>query len=234
MLTPRITQIIESARADGWVLEPMAKEILADRNLNIPKGVLTGSVDTARQFLAGCKGPVVLKAVSPEILHKTEHRAVVTGVRDPDTLAAQMARLLSLKGCKQVLVEEMVSGIEVLVGAKNDLQFGPVVVLGLGGTSVEIYNDTAIRLAPVIPADVTAMVKALKAGPILEGFRGKPGVNMAELTRTVVDFSRLIMDLEPWFESIDLNPVICDANRCVAADARIILLSEIPENHRPS
>ena len=231
MLTPRITQILESARADGWVLEPMAKEILAERKLSVPKGVLTGSVDTARQFLAGCKGPVVLKAVSPEILHKTEHRAVVTGVRDPDTLAAQMARLLSLKGCKQVLVEEMVSGIEVLVGAKNDLQFGPVVVLGLGGTSVEIYNDTAIRLAPVIPADVTAMVKALKAGPILEGFRGKPGVNMAELTRTVVDFSRLIMDLEPWFESIDLNPVICDADRCVAADARIILLSEIPEQH---
>jgi len=231
MLTPRITQILESARPAGWVLEPMAKEILADRNLAIPKGVLTGSVEKAGQFLADCKGPVVLKAVSPEILHKTEHRAVVTGVRDPDTLAAQMARLLSLKGCKQVLVEEMVSGIEVLVGAKNDLQFGPVVVLGLGGTSVEIYNDTAIRLAPVTPADVTAMVKALKAGPILEGFRGKPGVNMAELTRAVVDFSRLIMDLEPWFESIDLNPVICDADRCVAADARIVLLSETPEHN---
>jgi acyl-CoA synthetase (NDP forming) len=104
-----------------------------------------------------------VEGVSPQILHKTEHQAVVTGVRDPDTLAAQMTRLLSLNGCGQVLVEEMVSGIEVLV-----------------------------------------------------------------------DFSRLIMDLEFFFESIDLNPVICDADRCVAADARIILLSEISENHRPS
>jgi len=226
MLTPRITQIIESARPAGWVLEPMAKEILTERHLTVPKGVLTDSVDTAARFLAGCDGPVVLKAVSPQILHKTEYQAVITHVQDPATLSSHMTRLLSLKGCDQVLVEEMVSGIEVLVGAKNDLQFGPVVVLGLGGTSVEIYNDTAIRLAPVTPADVTSMVNSLKAGPMLEGYRGKPGVNMAALTRMVVDFSRLIMDLEPFFESIDLNPVICDADRCVAADARIILLPE--------
>lgn len=226
MLTPRITQIIESARPAGWVLEPMAKEILTERNLTVPKGVLTDSVDTAARFLAGCNAPVVLKAVSPQILHKTEHQAVVTHVQDTETLSSHMTRLLSLKGCDQVLVEEMVSGIEVLVGAKNDLQFGPVVVLGLGGTSVEIYNDTAIRLAPVTPADVTSMVNALKAGPMLEGYRGNPGVNMAALTRMVVDFSRLIMDLEPFFESIDLNPVICDADRCVAADARIILMPE--------
>jgi hypothetical protein len=91
---------------------------------------------------------------------------------------------------------------------------------------VEIYNDTAIRLAPVTPSDVTTMVKALKAGPILEGFRGKPGVNMAALTRMLVDFSHLVMDLEPFFESIDLNPVMCDSDRCVVADARIILLPE--------
>jgi succinyl-CoA synthetase beta subunit len=226
MLTPRITQILESARSAGWVLEPSAKEILADRKLAVPNSVLTDSVAAAAQFLAKCAGPVVLKAVSPLIVHKTEHQAVVTHVQDPDTLASEMARLLSLKGCDQVLVEEMVSGIEVLVGAKNDLQFGPVVVLGLGGTSVEIYNDTAIRLAPVTEADVTSMVKALKAGPILEGFRGKPGVNMAALTRTLVDFSHLVMDLEPFFESIDLNPVMCDSDRCVVADARIILLPE--------
>ncbi|MEX1313088.1 MAG: acetate--CoA ligase family protein [Desulfotignum sp.] len=226
MLTPRITQIIESARPAGWVLEPMAKEILTERNLTVPKSVLTDSVDTAARFLAGCNGPVVLKAVSPQILHKTEHRAVVTGVRDAHTVSSQMPRLLSLKGCEQVLVEEMLSGIEVLVGAKNDLQFGPVVVLGLGGTSVEIYNDTAIRLAPVIPTDVTSMVNSLKAVAMLKGYRGNPGVNMAALTRMLVDFSHLVMDLEPFFESIDLNPVICDAQRCVAADARIILMPE--------
>lgn len=226
MLSLRSTQIIESARSAGWVLEPLAKEILADRKLVVPKSVLTDSKDTATRFLDDCDGPVVLKAVSPLILHKTEHQAVVTHVQDPDVLASHMARLLSLKGCDQVLVEKMVSGIEVLVGAKNDLQFGPVVVLGLGGTSVEIYNDTAIRLAPVTQTDVISMMNSLGARPIFQGYRGRPGVNMAELTRTLVAFSHLIMDLEPFFESIDLNPVMCDSDRCVVADARIILLQE--------
>ena len=226
MLSPRIRQIFESARPVGWVLEPLAKQVLADRNLAVPRSVLTGSADTAAKFLVDTNGPVVLKAVSPAILHKTEHNAVVIGIEDPDILAAQMARLLSLDGCDQVLVEEMVSGIEVLVGAKNDLQFGPVVVLGLGGTSVEIFNDTAIRLAPVTPADVTSMVNSLEARPIFEGFRGRPGVNMAALTRMLVTFSHLIMDLESFFESIDLNPVICTPDQCVAADARIMLLPD--------
>jgi acetate---CoA ligase (ADP-forming) subunit beta len=226
MLSLRIKQILESARPAGWVLEPLAKEILADRELAVPKSVLTASADTAAQFLADTNGPVVIKAVSPFILHKTEHNAVVIGIEDPDILAAQMTRLLTLDGCDQVLVEEMVSGIEVLVGAKNDLQFGPVVVLGLGGTSVEIFNDTAIRMAPVTPADVTSMVHSLSARPIFEGFRGRPGVNMAALTRMVAAFSHLVMDLEPFFESIDLNPVICTPGQCVAADVRILLLPD--------
>ncbi|MCF8093288.1 MAG: acetate--CoA ligase family protein [Desulfotignum sp.] len=224
MLTQRIKQIIESARPQGWVLEPMAKEILADSGLTIPKGLLTGSFETARQFLEEVDGKVVIKAVSASIIHKTEHQAVVTGIDDPDTLSLQMKRLLSLKGCNQVLVEEMVSGIEILVGAKNDLQFGPVIVLGLGGTSVEIYNDTAIRLAPVTPADVFSMVDSLGAKPVFQGFRGRPGVNMEEMTRFLVAFSHLIMNLEPFFESIDLNPVICTPKSCIAVDARIMLL----------
>jgi acetate---CoA ligase (ADP-forming) subunit beta len=226
MLSHCIRQILASARPMGWVLEPLAKQVLADRDLAVPKSVLTDLTDTAAQFLADTNGPVVLKAVSPAILHKTEHNAVVTGIEDQNVLAAQMARLLSLDGCDQVLVEEMVSGIEVLVGAKNDLQFGPVVVLGLGGTRVEIYNDTAIRLAPVTPADVISMVNSLVARPIFQGFRGRPGVNMAALTRMMTEFSRLVMDLEPFFESIDLNPVICTPDQCVAADARIMLLTD--------
>ena len=226
MLNVQEKQLLDDARPVGWVLEPAAKQLLAGRGLTIPKGVVTGSLDTARQFLVSFGGPVVIKAVSPRILHKTEHQAVIIGIEDPDILASEMTRLLSLDGCDQVLVEEMVSGIEVLVGAKNDPQFGPVVVLGLGGTSVEIFNDTAIRLAPIVASDVTSMVNSLGARPIFEGFRGRPGVDMAALARLLTNFSHLVMDLEPFFESIDLNPVICPPDRCVAADARIIMLPD--------
>jgi acetate---CoA ligase (ADP-forming) subunit beta len=226
MVTQRMQQIIAEAQPIGWVLEPFAKELLALSKLTIPEGILTDSPDTARTFLSDTAHSVVIKAVSADIVHKTEHQAVVTGIQDPDILASEMKRLLALKGCDQVLVEEMVSGIEILVGAKNDVQFGPVVVLGPGGTGVELYNDTAIRLAPVTPADVYSMVDSLGAKPVFEGFRGRPGVNMEALTRMVVTFSHLLMDLEPCFESIDLNPVICTPDQCVVADARIMLLKK--------
>jgi hypothetical protein len=88
---------------------------------------------------------------------------------------------------------------------------------------VEIYKDTAIRMAPVTPGDVVSMVDSLTAKKLFKGYRKKPGVNMERLTRLVVDFSTLIMDLEDTFQSIDLNPVICTRDRCVIADARIML-----------
>ena len=226
MVNRRMKQIIKDAQDLGWVLEPYAKELLVEGGLTIPKGIVTDSPDAAVRFLNSAAGPVAVKAVSAEIVHKTEMQAVVTGIRDQDTLASEIRRLLSLKGCGRVLVEEMVSGIEILAGAKNDAQFGPVVVLGPGGTGVELYNDTAIRLAPVDRTDVYSMVDSLGAKPVFEGFRGRPGVNMEALARMVVTFSHLIMDLEPYFESVDLNPVICTPDRCVAADARIMLLEK--------
>ncbi|MFO7912160.1 MAG: acetate--CoA ligase family protein [Desulfotignum sp.] len=223
VMTSKMQKIIADAQPMGWILEPRAKELLTECRLGIPKGIVTDSPDTAQKFLAACAGPVVIKAVSADIVHKTEHQAVVTGIQDADTLAQHMERLLSLKGCSQVLVEEMVSGIEILVGAKNDTQFGPVVVLGPGGTGVELYNDTAIRMAPVKPTDVYSMVDSLGAKPVFHGFRGQAGVNMEALVHLLVTFSGLIMDLEPFFESIDLNPVICTPDHCVVADARIML-----------
>lgn len=223
MLSKTDKQIIETSQSRGWVMEPEAKQIMAGQGFDIPNFVLTDSVEVARAFLEKSPGPVVIKAVSEKILHKTEFDAVVTGINDEISLEREMERLKSLAGCEQILVEEMVQGLEIIIGAKNDFQFGPVIVLGLGGTSVEIYKDTAIRMAPVTPEDVVSMVDSLTAKKLFKGYRKKPGVNMERLTRLVVDFSTLIMDLENKFQSIDLNPVICTRELCVIADARIML-----------
>ncbi|MCK4768523.1 MAG: acetate--CoA ligase family protein, partial [Desulfobacula sp.] len=163
------------------------------------------------------------KAVSKKILHKTEHQAVVTGIMSSDHLKSEMARLQQLPGCENILVEQMVQGIEVIIGAKNDFQFGPVIVFGIGGTSVEIYNDTAVRMAPLKPDDVLSMVESLKAKKIISGYRGMAGVNMEILTHLIVNFSLFVMELENDIESVDLNPVICTRDRCVIVDARIML-----------
>ena len=216
--------LIRASLGRGWMLEPDAKALIKAHGFDVPRGRVTDNPDTARAFLSDRDGPVVIKAVSGKILHKTEKNAVVTGIWDAKILEAEMARLLRLEGCKKVLVEEMVAaGIEVFLGAKNDPQFGPVIILGVGGTAVEIYNDTAIRMAPVTADQVGAMVKSLKGRALIEGFRGRPGVNLAVLANTVAVFSQLAMALEPNLHSIDLNPLICTRDRCVAVDARIML-----------
>lgn len=223
MLKKNSWNIIKNSQSLGWVLEPDAKELMKLEGFDIPDNVLTNSFERANQFMEDSDSPVVVKAVSKKILHKTEQKAVVTNIASSSHLKKEMARLQKLDGCENILVEQMVEGIELIIGAKNDFQFGPVVVFGIGGTSVEIYNDTAIRMAPLRENDVLSMVESLKAKAILFGHRGKPGVNMKILTRLIVDFSLLIMDLQDNMESIDLNPVICTKNQCIIADARIIL-----------
>ena len=225
MLTTASKKIIESSKPLGWILEPDAKAILKSLGFDIPENIVTRSFDAADQFREACSGPVVAKAVSKKILHKTEHQAVVTDIVSSDHLKKEMERLQTLPGCEAILVEEMIQGIEMIIGAKNDFQFGPVIVLGIGGTSVEIYKDTAIRMAPLKPADVLSMVNSLKAKQIIFGYRGKTGVNMAILTNLVVNFSRVVMDQKNTIESIDLNPVLCTEDRCVIADARMMLTS---------
>jgi hypothetical protein len=223
MLKENKEKILNKSKALGWVLEPDAKALMKLQGLDIPDFILTSSFEAADQFLKDSDGPVVAKAVSKKILHKTEHDAVVTGIFSSDHLKKEMARLEKLEGCENILVEQMVQGFEIIIGAKNDFQFGPVIVFGIGGTSVEIYNDTAVRMAPIKRADVFSMVQSLKAKELITGYRGRPGVDMEILQTLLVNFSDLIMELENDIESLDLNPVICTKDRCVIADARIML-----------
>ena len=221
---------IHAAAERGWVLEPDAKQILTGQGFEVPDSIVTKDPEKAAKFLAAVTGPVVIKAVSPLILHKTEYKAVVIGITEKGLLLQEMDRLLALEGCRAVLVEAMVpQGIELFVGAKNDVQFGPVVILGLGGTAVELYNDTAIRMAPIQSWDVTSMVDSLKAGQVLKGFRGGAGVNMPALIDLMVRFSHLAMALEETFVSMDLNPVICTPDNCMVVDARIMLKTKDAE-----
>jgi acetate---CoA ligase (ADP-forming) subunit beta len=226
MIKKTVKEMIEQSKSSGWLLEPDAKALLKSKNLDIPDCILTNSFEKAENFLKKSKRPVVAKAVSKSILHKTEYNAVVTNISSSKLLKTEMTRLDKLEGCESILIEEMVQGIEIIVGAKNDLAFGPVIVFGIGGTSVEIYNDTAIRLAPLKPSDIPSMVESLKAKKIIYGYRGRPGVNIKVLTDMLINFSNFVMEIENAFQSIDLNPVICTKDRCIIADARIILKTQ--------
>jgi acetate---CoA ligase (ADP-forming) subunit beta len=148
---------------------------------------------------------------------------VKVGIQDAAALNTVFETFSALQGFAGILIEEMLTGIELIVGATNDYQFGPVILMGIGGTGVEIYKDTVIRMAPITEEDVNAMVAGLKGAELLKGFRGEEPISIPDLTRLMLAFSDLVMDLEGDMRSIDLNPVKCTGSRCVVADARIIL-----------
>jgi hypothetical protein len=223
MLTREVQDILSSSKATGWVLEPEAKRLFSFLGLDVPRFIWAKRLEEAVQFAKAIGYPVVGKVVSPNLVHKSDLNGVELGIDDGDRLKEAFLRFSQMNGFAGMLVEEMISGIELIVGAKVDDQFGPIVLLGIGGTGVEIYKDVSLRMAPLVSKDVASMIRCLKGHQVLEGYRGSKPINLGELNRLLLTFSELVMDLESLIDSIDLNPIICSPSRCVVADARIML-----------
>lgn len=223
MLNSETEKILERSKAFGWVLEPAAKQILTAAGLDTPRFKWAATADEAVECAHAIGYPVAAKLVSPKALHKSELKGVALGVASDDKLRETYARFAQFPESSGMLVEEMVDGVELIVGAKSDYQFGPVILMGIGGTGVEIYKDTVLKMAPIQAVDVEMMIQELKGRALLEGHRGAEPVNQTELSRLLISFSDLVMALKDRFQSIDLNPVMATSSRCVVADARIML-----------
>ena len=223
MLKTAISETLNSATESGWVLEPDAKHLLRTAGLKVPAFKVCPEVSEAVAWAGKIGYPVAAKVVSPKAMHKSELKGVVVGIGDDDALREAYKHFRRIDGFCGMLVESIAAGVEVIVGAKIDDQFGPIILIGMGGTAVEIYQDTAIRMAPLIERDVWSMVGSLKARRLLEGYRGSEAVSMEALVETMLTFSDLVLTLGERFESIDLNPVMCSAEDCIIADARIVL-----------
>jgi acyl-CoA synthetase (NDP forming) len=172
--------------------------------------------------------PVVLKVLSPDILHKTEVDGVRLNVSSDeavrsgyDGIIANAQKSLPSARVLGVTVQKMVSGIEVAVGVANDAQFGPVLMFGMGGVWVELLKDTTFRLIPIDAADAEEMLRDIKGLPLLEGYRGWRA-DLDGLRNILIKVSDLIMAF-PQIEEMDLNPVITSSSGSVVADARISL-----------
>jgi acetate---CoA ligase (ADP-forming) len=209
----------------GALLEPEAMAWLRENGLPAPE---FRWVTKSEEVGPACKEigyPVVMKVVSPDILHKSESGGVKLDIRD--AVAAQAAydaiRQAAVgKDFRGVVIYPMLRGAqEVLLGLSRDPQFGPVVVFGLGGIYTEVLRDIALRVAPVDQGDAEAMLREIRAFPILEGVRGQPGCDLRVLAETLVNFSRLPF-LYPEVAEIDLNPVFVRSRGLVIGDARVI------------
>jgi succinyl-CoA synthetase beta subunit len=223
MLSGDVKNILDVSRSIGWVMEPQAKQIFSLAGLDVPRFRWAKDKKEAAPLGEEIGYPLVAKVVSPKVIHKSDIKGVVVGIKTPQELVEVYQRFTQVEGFAGMLIEEMVSGIEVIIGAKIDVQFGPIILLGMGGTSAEIYRDVSFRMAPLSPVDIASMVKCLKAHELLEGYRGSEPIHLGQLVKTMEIFSGLVMDLKGEMESIDLNPVMCSSTRCVVADARIML-----------
>ena len=225
-----------AATAGTALTEREAKRVMALYGIPVVQDTLVHTATAAREAAEALGFPVVLKGESPDILHKTEAGLVKLDLdsaaeveRAFHQILAAVAGMTSRPDFRGVVVQPMVPrGIEVIVGARHDPQFGPLVMLGLGGVLVEILGDTALSLAPVGLSEAKTMLRSLKGAALFDGFRGGPAVDIARIAEIVARFSELAADAGSGFSEMEINPLICTADRIVAADALLVKSQAAP------
>lgn len=210
--------------------EPEARELLVKYGLPLSGFRVATDSQEAVAAATDLGFPVVLKIVSPDIVHKTDAGGVEVGLESPEAVrSAYEAIVANARNYKEdadihgVLVTPMAEkGLEVIIGAVRDPQFGPVVMFGLGGVLVEIFRDVSFRVTPLTEADALAMVEEIKSAPLLKGYRGDLPKDTQALVQALLTVSQ-VMEENPQIKEIDLNPVFVYEKGIVAVDARIIL-----------
>jgi acyl-CoA synthetase (NDP forming) len=166
--------------------------------------------------------PVVCKVVHPEVVHRSDCGGVVLNLDDHDGVRAAARALLQLADGARVQVQAQLDGVEVMAGGLRDPQFGPVIMVGLGGIFVEVMDDVALGLAPLQPDQAHRLIGSLRAYPVLAGSRGRPPVNLHALTTILCAVGELLI-AHPEIAELDLNPLVATSENAVAVDWRIMV-----------
>lgn len=219
--------LIAAALAAGRaaLTEVEAKAVLREHGIAVPEGVVVGTVEEALAESMRLGFPLVLKGVSSVALHKTEAGLVELGIQDAGTLASAFARIRSRGGddLTGVLVERQLPQTrEFVVGLVQDRQFGPVVMFGTGGVLTEVLDDVAFAVAPVDHDEALDLIAATRAARMLGEFRGRPAADRDALAEVIEKVGRLAL-CHPEVAEVDINPLLLDGGKPVAADALIVL-----------
>jgi acetyl coenzyme A synthetase (ADP forming)-like protein len=239
-----VRKIIDHARMAGRtaLTAPEAKRVCDAYAIAVPREGVAPSAEDAAELAASIGFPVVMKIVSPQILHKTEAGGVLVGVtsahevaRGFQSIVANARKHDAKAEILGVQIQQMLpGGQEVIIGAVTDPAFGKLVAFGLGGILVEVLKDITFRLAPASREDALSMLDGIAAAEILRGVRGAKAVNREALAAMIERVSTLVADF-PEISEMDLNPVFATAEDAIAADVRIVLdFKPAPARHRPS
>ncbi|MEZ4572956.1 MAG: acetate--CoA ligase family protein [Thermomicrobiales bacterium] len=238
-----IREIIASAKEAGRtsLTASETRQISEEYGIPIPAERLATSAEEAGKLAADVGFPVVMKIESRDILHKSDAGGVVVGVNDEaeavetyETIISNAAKYDADAEIDGVLIQQQVGdGLEVIVGAVTDPSFGKLVAFGLGGVLVEVLRDVTFRLAPVSEEDAASMLDGVRGSEILDGVRGRPGVDRSALVGIIEAVGRLVDD-HPEISEVDLNPVVASPDGAIAVDVRLLLdFTPAPERYRP-
>jgi len=239
-----VRKILDQAKAEARksLTAPEARGICEAYGINIPKEGVAKTAEEAGKLASEIGFPVVMKIVSPQILHKTEAGGVLVGVKSVEQATRGYATIIGnarhYDAHAEILgvqVQQMLAGgQEVIIGAVTDPAFGKLVAFGLGGILVEVLKDITFRLAPASPEDALSMLDGIAAAEILRGVRGAKPVDRAALANMIERVSALVADF-PEISEMDLNPVFASEHGATAADVRIVLdFNPVAARHRPS
>ncbi|MCW4008308.1 MAG: acetate--CoA ligase family protein [Candidatus Bathyarchaeota archaeon] len=226
------TLIISQARREGRkvLLENEAKTICMEYAIPVTTFKLAKTAEEAINFAEQIGFPVVLKIVSPDIIHKSDAGGVMVNLKTAAEVRSAYGKILenakrynSTARIVGILVQEMAApSTEVIVGAVKDPQFGQTLMFGLGGIFVELLKDVTFKVAPITREDAQEMVTKVKAYPLLKGYRNTPPTDIDAIVNILLSTSKLVMD-HPEIKELDLNPILVYEKGAKTVDARIIL-----------
>ncbi len=225
-----ITTIFETIKNEKRtaLLEHEAKEILKEMQIPLPPSKLAQNEDEAIEAAKNFGFPVVMKVMSPQVLHKTDSKAVIINIQTEDEVKAvfeDFKKRFENVSVAGILVEKMVKpGIELIVGSQIDKTFGPVILVGPGGVFVEALKDVVFRMCPTTKDAALNAINEIKTQKLFDGFRGMAKVDKDKLADLIVKLSELAWQYKDYIAEMDINPIIANEDGLYPVDARIILV----------
>jgi acyl-CoA synthetase (NDP forming) len=210
--------------------EVESKELLRRVGIPIIETRLARSKKEAIAMSKEMGFPVVLKIISPDVVHKSDSGGVRLGLANATQVGKAYSEIMSSVRQKYpqamiqgVSVQSMAPpGVEVIIGMSQDPQFGPVLMFGLGGVLVEVLKDVSFRIVPVTKRDAGEMIREIKGYPLLEGYRGQEPASISALEELIVKVSQFV-EQTPQIEELDLNPIFVYKDKAIAVDARVVI-----------
>ncbi len=217
---PRIRRIIDGISENGYISPDLVHQLLESAGIPTVPEFVSAEKKEVIKFAEKCGYPVVAKVVGP--VHKSDVGGVALNIRSKEVLAAEFDRMMNIPDATAVMVQKMIKGTELFIGAKYEPRFGHVVLCGLGGIFVEVLKDVSSGLAPLSYAEAESMIKSLRGYKILKGTRGQQGINRRRYAEIIVRLSTLLR-FATEIKEMDINPLLADEKDVIAVDARILV-----------